>query len=253
MAQTKRITLYTAVDSPFPHRVRLALEEAKVEYSVIMIDLLAKPEWYEKKVNPKGGRVPSLIYGGQELHPDEAPSADAARLIESNVILEFLADTFPGLLPTDPLLRAHARLAILRVDAALLMPFISFIFLNAPAETVHVEFERFQEMLPPTGYLAGEWSIADASFVPILIRWVGAIESGLGTFTPEARKESQEAWHSPRFARLRKYYEDNMARPSMAKTLDVDGSNKQMAKRIERFRRTGMINSDLRFPVPKSQ
>ena len=75
MSETKRITLYAAVvsplylhlvskisshnqqDSPFPHRVRLALEEAKATYDVIWIDLIEKPEWYEKKVYPGEGRV----------------------------------------------------------------------------------------------------------------------------------------------------------------------------------------------------
>lgn len=74
MSDTKRITLYAAVvspichlvsqtlsdnqqDSPFPHRVRLALEEAKATYEIIWIDLIEKPEWYEKKVYPGEGRV----------------------------------------------------------------------------------------------------------------------------------------------------------------------------------------------------
>ncbi|KAI0826749.1 hypothetical protein BC628DRAFT_1319242 [Trametes gibbosa] len=255
MVQTKRITLYGAVDSPFPHRVRLALEEAKAEYDIIWIDLLAKQEWYEKKVYPNGGRVPLLVYGGPELHPDEAPSTVADKVVESNVILEFLADIFPEahLLPADPVLRAHARVCALRVDSKLLKPFMGFVFLNAPPEDLHAELERFQGMLPPTGYFAGEWSIADASFMPVLVRWVAALETGLGTFTPEALKESQEAWRSPRFARLRKYYEDNMARPSMTKSFDPEGMNKKLVQRLDRFRKTGMLNSDLRLPIPQSQ
>ena len=76
MSDTKRITLYAAVvrpfllptnnaliptlsrqDSPFPHRVRLALEEAGAKYDIIWIDLIKKQEWYEKKVYPAGAKV----------------------------------------------------------------------------------------------------------------------------------------------------------------------------------------------------
>lgn len=82
MAEAKNITLYAAVvrafksvgpfivselllhleqDSPFPHRIRLALEEAGVEYNTIWIDLIGdKPEWYEKKVYP-AAKVRRLI------------------------------------------------------------------------------------------------------------------------------------------------------------------------------------------------
>ena len=76
MSDTKRLTLYAAVvcfsrlisdvvtqrtlryqDSPFPHRVMLALEEAGAKYDIIWIDLMNKQEWYEKKVNPEGAKV----------------------------------------------------------------------------------------------------------------------------------------------------------------------------------------------------
>ena len=38
-------------------QVRLALEEANAQYDTILIDLMNKEEWYEKKVNPAGGKV----------------------------------------------------------------------------------------------------------------------------------------------------------------------------------------------------
>ena len=36
------------------HRVKLALEHAKAEYTVCDVNLLDKPEWYTKKINPVG-------------------------------------------------------------------------------------------------------------------------------------------------------------------------------------------------------
>ncbi|KAI0634695.1 thioredoxin-like protein [Trametes polyzona] len=252
MPETKRITLYSAEDSPFPHRVRLALEEAKAKYDLIEINLMNKEEWYEKKVYPGEGRVPVLIYGGPELPPDEVPSPEAVKVVESLVILEFLVDIFPEarLLPADPALRAKARLFAHLVDAKLLRPFMGMIFLQAPAESFLPVLETFQAMLPPTGYVAGEWSIGDAAFVPFLARLMMSLENGLGNFAPGVVQECLEALHSPRFARLRKYYEDNVARPSMAKTFNKDVVKQKMVERLERFRKTGVINSDMRFPVP---
>ncbi len=41
-------------ESPFPHRVRLALEEAQVPYDIISVSLLSdKPEWFGKNVYPE--------------------------------------------------------------------------------------------------------------------------------------------------------------------------------------------------------
>ncbi|KAI0360289.1 thioredoxin-like protein [Trametes cingulata] len=255
MTGQKRITLYVAVDSPFVHRVRLALEEAKATYNIIWIDLLNKPDWYQKKVNPTG-RIPVLVYGGPELHEDEEPSPEAEILTESLVILEFLADVFPDarLLPTDPILRARARLFSQTVETTL-QPFFSFIFLDAPAETVLSALENLQSMLPPTGFVAGDWSIADAAFVPILIRLELYLKNGLGAFKPEVGKEALEAFESPRFARLRQYLEDNKARPSMAKTFEEDQVAEKMKQRVERFRKTGIVNGFFRLPraLPTSE
>ncbi|CDO72824.1 hypothetical protein BN946_scf185002.g9 [Trametes cinnabarina] len=272
MSEVKRITLYSAIDSPFPHRVRLALEEAGARYDTIWIDLMNKEGWYEEKVNPAGGKVPLLVYGGRELRPDEAPSAEAVKIPESLVILEFLADLFPdaNLLPTDPVLRARIRLWNTSVDAKLPKGLLGFLFLGEPLESILGLLEEFQAMLPPTGFVAGEWSIADAAFIPILARLRLMLETGLGNFTPEVAQAGVEALHSPRFARLQRYYEDIAARPSMSKTWN-EVSNlhvyfqchpaKQVAiaqeemkvttvRRMDRFRRTGIVTSDLRVSVP---
>ncbi|KAJ3013333.1 hypothetical protein NUW54_g1624 [Trametes sanguinea] len=160
MSDPKRITLYSAIDSPFPHRVRLALEEAGATYDIILIDLMNKEEWYEEKVNPAGGKVPFLVYGGPKLHPDEAPSADAVKIPESIVILEFLADIFPNahLLPEDPVLRARVRLWNAAVDTKLLKALLGFIFLGEPLESILAVLEEFQAMMPPTGFAVGAHS-----------------------------------------------------------------------------------------------
>ncbi|KAI0366075.1 thioredoxin-like protein [Pilatotrama ljubarskyi] len=254
MAEHKRITLYAAVDSPFVHRVRLALEEAKATYDIIWIDLLNKPEWYQEKVNPTG-KIPVLVYGGPKLHADEEPSPEAERLTESLVILEFLVDIFPEarLLPTDPVSRARARLFYETVETVTLQPFFRFIFLDAPAETVLSALETLQAMLPPSGFVVGDWSIADAAFVAILIRLEVYLKNGLGAYRPEVGKEALEAFESPRFARLRTYLEDNKARPSMAKAFEEDAVKTKMQQRVERFRKTGIVNGFFRLPLPSTE
>ncbi|KAH9900799.1 thioredoxin-like protein [Cubamyces lactineus] len=251
MSEQKRITLYSAVDSPFPHRVRLALEEANAQYDTILIDLMNKEEWYEKKVNPAGGKVPLLVYGGPKLHPDEEPSADSAKITESIVILEFLADIFPEahLLPADPVLRARARLFCVAVDTKLVMPFLSFHFSAVPLEALLAVLEEIQAKLPPTGFAVGDWSIADAAIAPLLVRLKTALKYNLGTFTPETAKQGLAALESPRFARLRQYYKDLVGRPSMSKTWDEDAVRAAFERRLDRFRKTGIINSDIRVPV----
>ncbi|KAI9061581.1 glutathione transferase omega class [Trametes sanguinea] len=254
MSETPRITVYVAADSPFPQRVLLALEEAGATYDAIWIDLMNKEEWYEKMVNPAGGKVPFLVYGGPKLHPGEAPSADAVKIPESRVILEFLADIFPTahLLPKDPVLRARARLFITTVDTKLIKALVGFLFLRAPLEDLLAVFEELQAALPPTGFAVGEWSIADACLIPVLLRVRSLLENAMGHYPAEVAKEGVDALRSPRFARLQQYYEDVMARPSTAKTWDEETVKASFARRMDRFLKTGIINNEERVPIPST-
>ncbi|KAI0360312.1 hypothetical protein OH77DRAFT_1492845 [Trametes cingulata] len=255
MPGAKRITLYGATDSPFPHRLgTLSPRGGKATYDVIWIDLVAKPDWYEKKVNPAGGKVPFLVYGGPELHPDEEPAPEAAKIPESLVILQFLDEVFPDahLLPADLVLRAQARLFFIAVDNRLIDAFVGLLFRNEPAENILAILEELQAKLPPTGYVVGDWSIADAAFTPVLSRLVLWLKCGLGTFKPDVGKAALDALESPRFARLHRYIEDNMARPSMVKTWDENAANAQVIRRIERLRKTGIFSSDKRYPIPST-
>ena len=74
----KQITLYSAEvcssrmlsgalilnpvqESPFSHRVALALEEANLPYDNIVLELINKPDWYKEKVYPGAAKVPILL------------------------------------------------------------------------------------------------------------------------------------------------------------------------------------------------
>ncbi|TFK85262.1 hypothetical protein K466DRAFT_552393 [Polyporus arcularius HHB13444] len=249
MSRLERITLYAAVESPFPHRVRLALEEAQVPYDIISVSLLSdKPEWFGKNVYPEA-KVPYLVYGGPKLNPGDAPSPDTLQLPESLVINEFLADILPSakLLPADPTLRAKARLFIQAVEAKILPAFVAFFFQGKPKETLLDELEGIQNKLPAEGYVVGEWSIADAAFTPFLMRIhaILKLDNHPPMMQEGAAKEAFEALRSPRFARLQKYMSDNVARPSMAKTWDEAVIQKNFKIRVENMVKTGRINSDI--------
>ncbi len=97
--------LYDAATCPFCARVRIALEEKRLEYETVEIDLQHRPAWlYE--LNPIG-KVPVLD--------------DGFVLPESAVIMEYLEERYPepALLPGDMAPRARARLAVFRFDELL--------------------------------------------------------------------------------------------------------------------------------------
>ncbi|PIL28229.1 hypothetical protein GSI_09641 [Ganoderma sinense ZZ0214-1] len=222
----KRITLYSAEESPFPQRVALTLEEGNIPYDTISFELLDKPDWYKEKVYPIA-QVPYLVYGGPKLQPGDAPSPSLPQLGESLVILEFLADAFPSarLLPSDPFLRAKARLFCRAVEEKYNPAFMGVFFKQAPKEDLYAAVEHIQGLLPPDSGFAvgGEWSIADAAFLPGYLRTLVILEldPALSRFAPGAAAEAlAELREAPRFARMQRYLEESMARPSAKKTWD---------------------------------
>jgi len=104
---TPDIIFYAWKTSPYSLRVELAFQEAKADVTRYSINPRNKPEWFASRVNP-AGKVPALLYGSPKSDP-EHPSAESAKIAESLVILEFIADLYPdsGLLPKDPVERAR--------------------------------------------------------------------------------------------------------------------------------------------------
>ncbi|KAH9930458.1 uncharacterized protein BXZ73DRAFT_47733 [Epithele typhae] len=219
---TERITLYSAVNSPFPRRVAIALEEIGVSYDVIDLNLVEKPDWYQEKhpsphTHPHHPtQVPCLVYGGPKLSPDQAPSPDAVKLIESVVILEFLAEVFPsaGLLPAPPKTRAHVRLFIATADAHF-RPCLFGVVSGGPAAPLVAMLEELQAFLPAdSGFVAGQWSIAEAAFLPLLLTLRVVLSIPPPASAPAEIAAFFAALDGDRLARLRKYEEDLMARKS---------------------------------------
>ena len=171
-------------------------------------------------------QVPYVVCGGPKLQPADSPSADLPQFGESLVILEFLVDTFPEakLLPTDPFQRAKARLFYRAVEETYRSAFREIFFKQAPKEVLYDAVEHMQGLLPPSGgFAVGEWSIADAAFLPNYLRMLAILElnHAMSQFAPGAAAEMVATLReSPRFARMQKYVEESMARSSVKKTWD---------------------------------
>ncbi|EIW63914.1 uncharacterized protein TRAVEDRAFT_41340 [Trametes versicolor FP-101664 SS1] len=235
----QRIALYGSPHSPFVARVRLALEEAQADYHTVFFDLDERPQWFFDNVNSAGkvsistpqfnlapprpeltacsrDQVPTIVYRSSPDAPPEKPTPESAKIAESLVLLEFVADLHPNanLLPRDPVLRAKARLFIRKLDEKFQSAFLALLFdKDGGAEVLELLVE-LQNELPPTGYVVGDWSIADAAFVP-MVAAVGIVaKTGRGYFRDVDGGKLTQELAAPRFERLREYMRINKERPS---------------------------------------
>ncbi|KAI0666284.1 thioredoxin-like protein [Trametes maxima] len=221
MVQHGQITFYTHVYSPNCHRVQLALEETKAEYTSYSVNLMEKPEWFAAKVNPVG-KIPAITYGGPKTSPDQ-PSPESVKINESLIIVEFLADLFSEakLLPSDPLLRTKARLFANVIETKVLDALKAFFMYGDGAEkTLYEAFETLQARLPATGFAVGEWSTADIAAGPYLTRIYMLLKNDIGKYPAGKGVEVYKTLQGPKFARLSKYIEDIKQYPSFKATWD---------------------------------
>ncbi|KAI0777312.1 thioredoxin-like protein [Trametes elegans] len=222
MVQAGQITFYTHPYSPYCHRVHLGLDQAKADYTNFVVNLMERPAWYAEKVNP-AGKIPAITYGGPKVAPDD-PSPESAKINESVVILEFLADVFPEaqLLPADPVLRAKARLFVNSFDTVFAKGWADFFFMytEGAGKSLFDALEFVQAALPPTGFVVGQWSIAEIAAGPFLARLLVLLKHDLGTYPVGEGTRALKTLQGPRFARLLKYVEDVKAHPNFKNTWD---------------------------------
>ncbi|KAN0130521.1 Glutathione S-transferase, C-terminal-like protein [Lactarius tabidus] len=222
------VIFYTCKTSPFCLRVELAFQEAKADVTRYEINLKNKPEWFASQVNP-AAQVPALVYGSPKSDP-ENPSPESAKIAESLVLLEFIADLYPdsGLLPKDPVDRARVRFIIDAVSTKLI-PLAGAVFVwggapDAP-DTFVAGLAEFQELLSPTTHFAvgDHFTIADAAIAPFLGFWDVFLPNDLGKF-PEGTgpRLYQELFQSARFARLQKYFANISSRESFKNSFDSE-------------------------------
>ena len=163
------------------------------------------------------------MYSGPKLQPGDALSPDLPWLGKSLVILKFLMDTFPEarLLPSDPFLRAKAHLFCHTVKEKFIPAFIGFFLKQALKKTLYNAVEHFQNLLLLTGFMVGEWLIADAAFLPFYLWTLAVLEVNLASLVTRSMAEvSVMLSELLRLARIQKYFEDSMAQLSTAKTWD---------------------------------
>src|SRR5260221_2655174 len=97
------MTLYSGITDPFSHRCRIVLYEKGMDFEIIDVDLMNKPE--DLAVMNPYNRTPVLVERDLVLY-------------ESNIINEYIDERFPHpqLMPADPVMRARARLFLFRFE-----------------------------------------------------------------------------------------------------------------------------------------
>jgi glutathione S-transferase len=167
------LVLYYGSGSPFAWRAHLALEHKALPYELKVLSFSAgdqkKPEFVA--LNPRH-RVPTLVDGDFVLW-------------ESNAIVEYLDDAYPGrgapLIPGDARMRATVRRLISETDDYFdkaLDPLTTQAFSKKPEErdpkaiaaarsAVMDEFARFTQYLKGD-FLAGPLSAADFALYPLV-------------------------------------------------------------------------------------
>jgi glutathione S-transferase len=193
--------LYDFKSSPNCQRVKVVLEEKKIPYETVPIDLRKKeqktPEYL--KINPYG-KVPALIDGDTTLY-------------ESCIINEYLNEKYPDppLMPADAGKRAKARILIDYGLAQMDPPYQKLrmelmkdekeqdkaVVQNAKAELKKL-LQRFENEVADQSYLAGEFSLVDAALIPRFTRL-----EGFGVLP------------DPSLPRLEKYLQRMKERPSV--------------------------------------
>jgi len=82
MASQDKLILYTNHACPWAHRAHIALEELKIPFEEVIIDLNTPRTAEYLKINPRG-LVPTLSYNGELI-------------IESAIVSQFLTDRYPS-------------------------------------------------------------------------------------------------------------------------------------------------------------
>jgi glutathione S-transferase len=151
------ITLYSADTCPYCVRTRLVLSAKDIDHEVVQIDTSDKPAWL-RELNPRN-RVPVL-------------DVDGTVLVESEVLNEFLEETYPDppMLPPDPAGRARAR-AVLRRFEDLTDAYYGAWRGRRPVEDTYAELEWVSRALEQHEYLAGDsYTLADPGVWPWIVR-----------------------------------------------------------------------------------
>jgi RNA polymerase-associated protein len=157
------MNIYTTANSIECHRTRIVLSEKDIAHKLILVDIKKMPEDLVD-LNPYGS-LPTLVDRDLVLY-------------NSRVIMEYLEERFPHppLLPVGPVARGQSRLALFRVEHDW-YPLVDII--EAKGEKAVLKARKdLMESIAATAdvfsampyFLSEEYSLVDASIVPILWR-----------------------------------------------------------------------------------
>lgn len=157
------LTLFTRSHCARSHRVRMVLSEKNIQCDLVLADGEELPEDLPE-LNPYG-TVPTLVDRGLVLY-------------EPRIIMEYLDERFPHppLMAVDPVARAHARLAICRIeqDWYSLLDHLE----GRNQKDAEKARKRLRESLIASSdlfaakpfFLSDEFSLVDCAVAPILYR-----------------------------------------------------------------------------------
>jgi stringent starvation protein A len=157
------MTLYSGTTCPFSHRCRIVLYEKGMDFQILDVDLMNKPE--DLAVMNPYNRTPVLVE--RELI-----------LYESNIINEYIDERFPHpqLMPADPVMRARARLFLFRFEQEL-FNHVAILEYGTPKQADKARLmirENLIQIAPiflKQKYMLGdEFSMLDVAVAPLLWR-----------------------------------------------------------------------------------
>jgi glutathione S-transferase len=170
------LKLYDFKSSPNCQRVKVVLEEKKIPYETVNVDLRAgeqkTPDYL--KINPYG-KVPAIADGDTVLY-------------ESCVINEYLDEKYPAprLMPSDPAARAKTRnlidFGLTQMDSAYTKLRMELTkdekdrnpeTISAAKEDIKKRLQRLEQELGDKQYLMGDFSLVDADLIPRFTRLEG--------------------------------------------------------------------------------
>ena len=225
------LLFFSAWFCPFAQRAHIALEYKKVPY-----------EYVECALYQEGTRAPHKVALSLEekrrLNPEfvrTSPSGQVpafhdqardGRMNGSHLCTLYVEEAFPGppLLPADPALRAHMRLAINHFDEKVRPYFYALLQCQDKAGREHAAAEltagwaNLADRMDPSGpYFCGEqFSCFECATLP----WFQRIEMVLGHYREHFRRAADgEGPVIQRNERLKKWYGACLAHPAYQKTI----------------------------------
>jgi len=160
------MTLYSGITDPFSHRCRIVLYEKGMDFEIIDVDLMNKPE--DLAVMNPYNRTPVLVERDLVLY-------------ESNIINEYIDERFPHpqLMPADPIMRARTRLFLYNFEKELFVHVSTLEnrhiadekIRNAARAAIRDRLAQLAPLLVKNRFMLGEeFSMLDVAVAPLLWR-----------------------------------------------------------------------------------